>query len=213
MPTFKLKPEKTATNAMIEARVNKLGEFEDGCVRNAPSSPLHVNLRTLREKLDLQKNEMAELIKVTPRTYYAYEQGLRPIPSGTLIRLAIVTGADMNQILLGRAAPTNLDTVRSAVDDMMLIIKFLATEYPDMDLQTRQEVSRFAVTTDWQGWSRMHPSVIRDAVRLVTRYRFHPEDIPPPPFHEDYGNDQEQWERDMAEWQRIVDEDLPSDKE
>ncbi len=208
MSAFKLKPEKTATNAMIEARIDKLGDFEEGCIRNAATSALHLNLQALREKLGLQKNEMAELMKVTSRTYYAYEQGLRPIPSNTLTGLAVATGADMNQLLLGRPAPTDLNAVRSAVDDMMLIIKFLGTEYPDMDLQTRQEVSRFAVTTDWQGWSRMHPSVIRDAVRLVTRYRFHPEDIPAPPFWEDYGERQDEYEAAMEAWQNQLDEDF-----
>jgi hypothetical protein len=55
----------------------------------------------------------------------------------------------------------------------------------------------------------MHPDIIRDFVKIVTRYKFHPEDLPAPPLHEDYGDDLEGWERDMAEWQRIVDEDFP----
>jgi transcriptional regulator with XRE-family HTH domain len=207
MPAFQLKSNKTATREMVEARVDKLGDFEEGYVRNAPTSPMHINLRALREKLELQKNEMAELMKVTSRTYYAYERGQRPIPSDTLIRLAMVTGADMNQILLGRAAPTDLNTVRCAVDDMVLIMKFLGTEYPDMDLQTRQEVSRVAVTTDWQEWSRMHPSVIRDAVKMVTRYRFHPEDLPAPPFWEDYVDRPDEYEEATRSWQANTDRD------
>lgn len=204
MSAFKLKPERTATNKMIEARIDKLRDFEDSCIRNAPTSPMFENLRALREKLDLQKNEMAELMKVTPRTYYAYEQGLRPIPSNTLIRLAIVTGADMNQILLGRTAPTDLKIVRNAVDDMTLVMKFLRIEYPSMDLQTQQDVSRVVVTTDWQGWSRLHPSVIRDAVKIVTRFRFHPEDIPAPPFWEDYVDKLDEYEEATRAWQNGV---------
>lgn len=149
---------------------------------------------------------MAELMKVTSRTYYAYEQGVRPVPSDTLTRLAIVTGADMNEILLGHAAPTDLNTIRYAVDDLMLIVKFLSTEYPEMDIPTRMEVARFAVTTDWQGWSRMHPSIIRDAVRMVTRYRFHPEDIPAPPNWEDFAGRQGQYDTAMEEWQSEIDE-------
>jgi hypothetical protein len=116
-----------------------------------------------------------------------------------LIRLAIVSGAYLNELLLGRSAPTDLQAVRCAVDDLMLIIKFLGTEYPEMDEPTRTEVARFAVSTDWQGTSRMHPSVIRDAVRMVTRYRFHPEDIPAPPFWEDYAGKKDQYEAAMEE--------------
>lgn len=208
MTPFKLKPKISATIAMMEARRDKLRELEEGCVRNVPTSPLHTNLQALREKLNLKKNEMAELMDVTSRTYYAYEQGLRPIPSTTLIKLATATGADLNEILLGRSAPTDLQAVRCAVDDLMLIMKFLGVEYPEMDMQTRLEVSRFAVTTDWQGWSCMHPSIIRDAVRIVTRYRFHPEDLPPPPFWKDYGGEHNQYEEAMRAWQVKIGEDF-----
>ena len=184
MAKFKLKPESSATRAVAEARLDRFRDLEEDSVRSAPTSPLHANLRALREKLKFKKNEMAELMEVTSRTYYAYEQGLRPIPSTTLIRLARITGADLNEILMGRPAPTDLQTIRCAIDDLMLIMKFLGVEYPEMDMRTRLEVSRLTVTTDWQGWSRMHPSIIRDAVRMVTRYRFHPEDIPAPPYWE-----------------------------
>jgi DNA-binding XRE family transcriptional regulator len=169
---------------------------------------VHTNVQALREKLGLQKNEMAELLEVTSRTYYAYERGLRPIPSTTLVKLAMVTGADLNQILLGRPARTNFETVRHAVDDLMSIRAYLVSEYPEMDEPTRTKVARLAVTTDWQGWSRMHPSVIRDAVRMVTRYRFHPEDIPAPPLWEDYGEKQDEYEEAVQAWQTKIDEDF-----
>lgn len=208
MAKFKLKPEGSATRAVAEARLDRFRDLEEDSVRYAPTSPLHANLRALREKLKFKKNEMAELMEVTSRTYYAYEQGLRPIPSTTLIRLARITGADLNEILMGRPAPTDLQTIRCAIDDLMLIMKFLGVEYPEMDMRTRLEVSRLTVTTDWQGWSRMHPSIIRDAVRMVTRYRFHPEDIPAPPYWEDFGEKQEQYEAAMEAWQAKIDEDF-----
>lgn len=208
MAKFRLQSENTATKKKIAARNDKLQELEEGYVRNSQTSPLHTNLQALRQKLKLQKNEMAQLMDVTPRTYYAYEQGLRPIPSTTLIRLAVVSGADLNELLLGRSAPTDLQEVRCAVDDLILIIKFLRTEYPEMDEPTRTEVARVAVSTDWQGMSRMHPSVIRDAVKMVTRYRFHPEDIPAPPCWEDYGEKQNRYEQAMKAWQAMIDEDF-----
>jgi transcriptional regulator with XRE-family HTH domain len=170
-------------------------------------------VQALREKLGLQKNEMAELLGVTSRTYYAYERGLRPIPSTTLVKLAMVTGADLNEILLGRPARTNFETVRHAVDDLMSIRAYLVSEYPEMDEPTRTKVARFAVTTDWQGWSRMHPSVIRDAVRMVTCYRFHPEDIPAPPYWEEYEGRTDEYEEAMTEWQAKIDRDFPPQDE
>jgi transcriptional regulator with XRE-family HTH domain len=205
---FRLRSENTATKKKNAARNDKLQELEEGYVRNSPTSPLHTNLCALRKKLKLQKNEMAQLMEVALRTYYAYEQGLRPIPSTKLIRLAVVSGVDLNELLLGRSAPTDLQAVRCAVDDLMLIIKFLGTEYPEMDEPTRTKVARVAVSTDWQGWSRMHPSIIRDAVRMVTRYRFHPEDMPAPPYWEDFGESREQYEAAMEAWQSKTDEDF-----
>jgi DNA-binding XRE family transcriptional regulator len=208
MSAFRLKSEKTATARMITAKLDKLSEFKEGYVRNAPTSPVHTNMQDLREKLKLQKNEMAELLEVAERTYYAYERGLRAIPSTTLIKLAMVTGVDLNEILLGHPAQGDFNTVRCAVDDLMLIRKYLSNEYPEMDEPTRTKVARLAVTTDWQGWSRMHPSVIRDAVRMVTRYRFHPEDIPAPPLWEDYGEKQDEYEEAIQAWQTKIDEDF-----
>lgn len=206
MSAFRLKSKNTATNRMVTAKLDKLGDYREGYVRNAPSSPVHANVQALRERLKLQKNEMAELLEVTARTYYAYERGLRPIPSTTLVRLAMVTGADLNEVLLGHPAPTDFDAVRCAVDDLILIKKYLSNEYPEMDEQTRTKVARLAVTTDWQGWSRMHPSIIRDAVRMVTRYRFHPEDLREPPFWKDYGENSDLYEKAMEAWQAEVDQ-------
>lgn len=190
-----------------EAEMGYGYHLEDMERRYAPSNTVHENLRSFRSQRGLKKRDMASLMEVTTRTYYDYEEGNRPIPSDALVRLAVLTGGDINQILLGRPAETRPETVESAINDFCVILRFLGVEYPDMDMGTRADVARFALTHDWQGMPRIHPEVIRDAVRMKTRYRFHPEDIPAPPFWEDYGDNQDLFEEHMEEWQRQVDGD------
>lgn len=195
--------------AGLDADEQRLLEREQMEIENAPNSPLHENLRKLRERLNLKKQEMAEILDVTARTYYTYEEGARSIPSSTLVKLATRTGVDLNTLLLGRSVTADSRLVNSAIDDMVKVMDFLEKDYPEMDMKTAAKVARFSVTFDWQGWPRLHPEIIRDAVRMVTRYRFHPEDLPAPPFWEHYGEDQARSEEDMLAWQAMVDEDLP----
>lgn len=176
------------------------------------SGAIHQNLRIYREKMKLQKKEMATLMEVTSRTYYAYEEGVRAIPAPCLVRLAILTGGDLNEILMGRPVAPKPQVIESAIADFVIVMRFLDTEYEDMDLKTATDIARMVVSTDWNGLPRIHPEMIRDAVRLVTRYRFHPEDLPAPPMYNDYGGDDERFEEDAASWQRIVDEDFAPDK-
>ncbi|WP_432612881.1 helix-turn-helix domain-containing protein [Litoreibacter halocynthiae] len=56
-------------------------------------------MRKYRERLGITKLKMAELLDVTPRTYYAYEQGHRAVPSPSIAQLAILTGGYLNEIL------------------------------------------------------------------------------------------------------------------
>jgi transcriptional regulator with XRE-family HTH domain len=181
--------------------------LEDRARRYPMNGAVHENLRRFRKSRKLQQEEIAALMEVTSRTYRDYEKGIRPIPSDALVRLAVLTGGDLNEMLLGRPAETRPDTAENAINDFHTILRFLKVEYPDMDMITCAEVARFALIHDWQGMPRVHPEVIRDAVRMKTRYRFHPEDIPAPPFWEDYGDDQKLFDEHMAEWQRQVDED------
>lgn len=189
-----------------EAEMGYRYHLEDMERRYAPSNAVHEHLRSFRSQRGLKKRDMASLMEVTTRTYYDYEEGNRPVPSDALVRLAVLTGGDLNQILLGRSAEPRPQTIESAINDFRTILLFLDVEYPKMDMNTRSEVARFALIHDWQGMQRVHPAVIRDAVKITTGYRFHPEDIAAPPSWEDY-EDQDQFEKDMAEWQRQVDGD------
>ena len=213
MPDYKLRARTADEWAKLEAEEQRRMDLEQMEITNAPDSPLHENLRKLRERLNLKKQEMAEIMDVTPRTYYAYEEGARSIPSNTLVKLAARTGVDLNTLLLGRSGTVDRNLVQSAIDDMVKIAGFLKKNYPDMDMSTAIKVARFSVTFDWQGWPRLHPEIIRDAVRMVARYRFHPEDLPAPPFWERYGEDQALYEENMAAWQAMVDEDFPPAEE
>ncbi|TQM93617.1 helix-turn-helix domain-containing protein [Roseinatronobacter monicus] len=208
MTGYKLKTGTEEDWSRLEAREQLRFEVEQKDIENAPVSPLHENLRHLRMRMKLKKQEMADLLEITPRTYYTYEEGARPIPSTTLVRLAVRTGVDLNKLLLGRSASANPQLVQSAIDDMFHIMKYLTREYPKMDMTDKLEVARFSVSFDWQGWPRLHPDMIRDAVKMVTRYRFHPEDLPAPPDPEHYGEDTERYQEDEAIWQAMVDEDL-----
>ncbi|MEJ6389821.1 helix-turn-helix domain-containing protein [Gymnodinialimonas ulvae] len=206
MPKFYFQTSEKE-QARAEAEQEYEYHLEEMARRYAPSGAVHENLRQFRTVRSLKKQEVAALMEVTTRTYYDYEEGNRPIPSDALVRLAVLTGGDLNEILLGRPAETRPKTIEIAINDFCTILRFLAAEYSSMDMSTRAEVARFALTHDWQGMPRVHPEVIRDAVKMTTRYRFHPETIPAPPYWEDY-EDQAQYEADMAQWQREVDEDL-----
>ena len=46
----------------------------------------HANLERFRKKRGFTKTEMAEMMDITPRSYYAYESGKRSIPTEALFR-------------------------------------------------------------------------------------------------------------------------------
>lgn len=172
----------------------------------SPDSPIEENLREFRRRQGLKKKDVAELMGVTSRTYYAYELGTRSIPSDALIKLATMTRVDLNQLLMGRPAEIDHQSVRSAIDDLMKIMKFLGENYPKMDMNTRLSVARHAVTSDTGDWPRMHPQMIEGSVKTITGYRFHRADIPSPPNPDHYGDNMEQYEKDDAAWTAAVSE-------
>lgn len=212
---FKFKPDTRSPDEVAEAEREEAERFhkEEMLRWFAPEGAIHDNLRKYRVRLGITKQQMAELLDVTPRTYYAYEQGHRAVPSPAIAQLAILTGGDLNEIILGRPAPRSGKATQVVIDEAVVVLKFLAVKYPKMTMEDRYKVVRLHALDDLIGFARMHPSVIRDFVKIVTRYKFHPEDIPAPPFHEDYGEDHERWERDMAEWQKAVDEDTSDNDE
>ena len=176
--------------------------------RFGPSGTIHQNLQRYRKRIGLKKKEVAALMEVTPRTYYAYETGNRPIPSPCIVRLAILTGGDLNEMLMGRPATPRAETIESAISDFTTVLHFLDSEYERMEFDTKVKIARIVVTTDWLGLPRIHPEVIRDVVIAVTRYRFHPDGLPAPPSYDDYNGDDKRFDEDTAAWQRMVDEDL-----
>lgn len=208
MTSFKSAP---LTLAEKEASEREYQKHQDRAYMEAfhgPDLPLHQNLRRFRIRKGLKKQEIAEMMGVTARSYYAYEEGQRPVPSDALAKLATMTEADLNEIVMGRTARDDLQTIRAAIDDMMLIMKYLVTEYPAMDMKTRLEVARHAVSADTGDWPRTHPEMVQGSVKIITRYRFHPEELPPPPDPDRYEDNPELYERKQAEWQVMVDEDL-----
>lgn len=150
---------------------------------------------------------------ITPRTYYTYENGARPVPSDALVRLATMIDVDLDLLLMGRSLRPTPQIIESALDDFLAVIRYLNSKYPTMDGKTQIEVARHAVTGDPGDWSRTDPEIIRGSVSALTRYKFHPEDLPSPPNPDYYRDDEwpHKYEQDMAAWQAIVDEDFGED--
>lgn len=198
--------EQEAEEAAMQAMIN------DQTLAQALSVKVHENLEAFRRKRKFKKAEMAEMMGVSARSYYMYETGKRAIPSSALVQLEAFTGADLNEVLLGGSKAPKLDEIKFVVDEAIKALCFLGHSYENMPMKTKRKVidKMFAEQPDGK---RARPADIIDAVKSVTRYEYHPEDLPAPPFLEDYGDDHKQWERDTAKWQSIVDEDFPSETE
>lgn len=72
---------------------------------------------------------MAEMMDITPRSYYAYESGKRSIPTEALVRLNMYTGVDLNEILTGRPSSEGYERV---VSTTILMLRVLLTDYKGM---------------------------------------------------------------------------------
>lgn len=189
-----------------EEALNDVVRENDLQQRLALSYRVHENLLRFRVRRKLTKQRMAELMEVTPRSYYAYEKGQRPIPSDALVRLAILTGGDLNEILLGRPARHDGGNVKQLLENFRRVLEYLERAYPKMDEKTRVDIAHRHTTTDWDGLPSLSPAVIQDFVKMLTRYRFHPEDLPPPPTYENYEGDDEAYEKAMAAWEAMAEE-------
>ena len=176
-------------------------------LQRALSEKPHVNLQKFRISRGFKKSEMAQMMGVSAKSYYLYEVGKRAIPSSALVRLEAFTGADLNEVLLGVPKAPKHDRTQHIVDEAIKALCFLGREYPDMPIQTKRRVvdEMFRWLRDLE---KASPNDIIEAVKIVTRYKYHHEDLPAPPFHENYGEDQEAFDRDMAEWERIFEEDF-----
>ncbi len=197
--------EHAAEEAAMQAMIN------DQTLAQALSVKVHENLEAFRKKRKFKKAEMAEMMGVSSRSYYMYETGKRAIPSSALVQLEAFTGADLNEVLLGGAKSPKLDKIKFVVDEAIKALCFLGHNYENMPMETKRAVidKMFARQPDGV---KARPDDIIGAVRSVTRYKYHPEDLPAPPLWESYMGDHRAYERDMAERDKIIAEDFPDDE-
>lgn len=206
MPSYRFSSRSDAEVAAQEAEQQSDYDREEHERRTGPHGAVHDNLRRFRIRNGFKKQQMAEFMEVTRRSYYTYEEGERAIPSSALVKLAIVTNADLNEILLGRPSLTKQQTIETTVQELSATIEFLGVSYPKMDLATRLKVACFFARYDWGDVMRLHPENIREAVKVVTGYRFHPEELPAPPLFEDFGERQDLYEEALAAWNGLAGE-------
>lgn len=174
-----------------------------------PEEP-HINLGRFRRRRGFKKTEMAEMMDVTPRSYYAYESGKRPIPTEALVRLNMHTGADLNEILTGRPSSQMHDRI---VSETISVLRVLMATYEGLPLHRAEKIIRETIRYAHGENQIIDKRLIDEMVAVEMRHKYHPENIPAPPFHEAYGEDQqEQFKRDEAEWHKSVEEGLEGRK-
>lgn len=205
---------KTLTDEQEAALEEKHIALEDAQIRNAPSRPLHENLKALRAKFDLSQPETAKIMGISERAYRTYEKGKRAVPSDALLRLATATGVDLNEMMLGRPLRPKPALLEAFYAEIKTVRRLLRETYPKMDDTTQFKVARFAVTHDWRPFynSLTDPDLIRDAVIITTDYRFHPDEAPAPPYWEDF-MDNETYEAAFKDWLALFSPDQPSDED
>jgi len=186
-----------ASEEYLQAQVAKMDETIETTVGQ--------NLKRFRLRRKYKKQDMARFMKVAARTYYAYEEGQRAIPSDALVNLCDATDADLHLLLTGRRAYEDYQVVRAAMADAKLISDMLQNDYPDLDLSFHAKIANYVLTTNWGDLPRMHPDVIKDAVYEFTRFRYFPEHLPSPPWFEEYDGDRDRYERDVKAWQAAID--------
>lgn len=120
------------------------------------------------------------------------------------------TGADLNEVLLGGSKAPNHDEIKFVVDEAIKALCFLTHNYQDMPMTTKRDVIDKMFQWQRKG-ERVRPDDIVDAVKSVTRFKYHQDELPAPPYWEDYGADQDAYERDMAAWYKMIAEDCPAD--
>ncbi len=57
------------------------------------------NIEAERAKTGMSKKEIAEILGITPRSYYNYTHGLAPVPSKTLIKLSEIFQCSIDYLL------------------------------------------------------------------------------------------------------------------
>jgi len=110
MVGFRFGSKSEEEEAAAELEMQLESERQDFEMRYGQLGSVHENLRQFRIRKGYKKQEMAAIMEITPRTYYIYEKGERAIPSTALVKLAALTRCDLNEILMGRLAPSNEQT-------------------------------------------------------------------------------------------------------
>lgn len=207
LPSEGLTPEQrdAAEEVDLQEQIN------EDILNEAMSVNVHENLQEFRRKRKYKKSEMAEMMGVSARSYYMYEAGKRAIPSSALVQLEAFTRADLNEVLLGGTKAPDHSRTQFIVDEAIKALCFLGSEYQDMPMITKRQV--IDELFRWQkGGQPAKPHDIVEAVKIVTRYKFHREDLPAPPFWEDYVDHPEAFELATAAWEKMVAEDFPPDE-
>ena len=124
---------RVADGAQTDLEYDEYISSDEAQLQGTESTPPHKNLKKFRLEKKYKKQEMATFMRVTSRTYYAYEEGLRAIPSNALTSLAATTDVDLHFILTGHKATNDAKTVRIAIADAHIIDRQLISTYPDMD--------------------------------------------------------------------------------
>ncbi len=75
----------------------------------------HEGLRRIRVKSRYSQSKMAQILRVSRRTYQSYETGQSSIPSNVFISLLSYFPADLNEIFSGRPKPPDADTLNATI--------------------------------------------------------------------------------------------------
>lgn len=182
-----------------------------------PKKPLHENLRNYRVRKSLKKYQAAKLMGVTPRTYYSYETGRSSIPLEAIVELATYTGGNLNEVILGRTGTDEDEIVNGVFEDTRRILTYLAETYPKMEKDVKDKVASNLIAAKRSVFPRTDPDTIKAEVIALTGYRFHPGDLPAPPYMPDFVGNETGFDEAMKDWEKMcetisVDEDQADEK-
>ncbi|WP_282158840.1 helix-turn-helix domain-containing protein [Shimia thalassica] len=168
-----------------------------------PKRPLHENLRNYRIRLSLKKYQAAKLMGVTPRTYYSYETGKSPIPLEAIVELATYTGGNLNEVILGRTGTDEDEIVQSVFEDTRHILTYLSETYPKMERDVKDKIASNLIAAKRSVFPRTDPETIKAEVVVTTGYRFHPEDLPAPPYWPNFIGNEMGFDEAMNDWEEM----------
>lgn len=133
----------------------------------------HEGLKSLRAKLGITQQAMANTAKVTRRTYQFYESGQKPVPSTVLIRLSATYDFDLHELFTGNPHADNLrvlaETAKLAADvAVKLAIMF---KKPAMRMDEIHRIAMEVARSQSVGTSIKQVDII-EAVEIVTGEKY-----------------------------------------